>query len=485
MRLLTFLALLMAGPAFADYPPSPDKDGVVRIELSVSPAKEPVPVGKFNVYPEYRDQQPGNRVQGLMRTFFEQNQFFYGNKEAIEKRTKWQTADLADLPADMRRQAGIEVGLAYNNDTTRFLGTADKAARFSRIEWNEYFDIRKDGFSFLLPEVQSMRYLAAVIGLRMRGEIKAGEWFRAVESAKTLFGISQALEQHPTLIGNLVGIAIAQIALNGLQEMIGQPGCPSLYWSLVAAPDRPVSTRAGLEGERVFLIAQFQSLLDAKRSLTDAELAPYLANMAELMTFADESGMKSNPHFAQVKSNPSTWYASAVADPAKLKAAQNRIVSRTGPFPGFGAMSPTQVGLLNDLILYEELRDDLFKWYNLPHAQALPGMLAADAAIKARSKESAVAPLFIATPFKTKSAETRLAQRMLLLRAVEAVRLHVGAKGELPATLAATGLPEPMDPVTGKPFSYAVKDGAATLRGENSQNAGGTFIVEYTIRVRK
>ena len=483
-RIVTLAALLAAGPALAQHAPTPDKDGVVRITLTVSPGVEPVPVSKLGIYPDYRDQQPGNRVQGLMRTFFEQNNFFYGNKEAIEKRNNWTSAALADLPADMRQQAGIGVGLAYDDGYTRFLGIADKAARFSRIEWNEYFDIRKDGINFLLPEIQSMRSLAAVISLRMRGEVKAGEWQRAAESAKTLVGIAQALEQHPTVIGNLVGIAIFQIAMKGVEEMVAQPGCPSLHWALADVPAKPVDARHGLSGERVFLMAQFQGLLDAKRPLSEAELAPYLAAVRELAGVADNNLKEENPQLAKMRASPGGWFAAVVADPAKLQAAQKRIVGR-GPFANFRDMPAAQVGLLNDLLLYEELRDDLFKWFNLPHWQAMPGMRAANEAISARSSESVVAPMFIATVIKVKSAETRLAQRTALLRAVEAVRLHLAATGKLPATLAETGLPEPIDPVTGKPFSYTLADGFATLRGENSSELPTKFIVEYTIRVRK
>jgi hypothetical protein len=483
MRLLTFAAVLAAGAARADYPPGPDPDGTVRIKLALSPAAPPVPAGRWNVYPEYRDQQPGNRVQGLLRTFSEQANFFH-NKERNEQRDKWLKTELADLPADIRTRATVQYGMMYDK-TTKFLGIADRAARFSRTEWNEYFDLRKDGAFMLLPEVQQMRAIAAAISLRMRGEVKAGEWDKAVESAKTLFGIAQALEQHPTLIGNLVGIAIAQIALNGIEEAIGQPGCPSLFWGLVAVPDRPVSSAAGLGGERVFLTAQFQPLIEARRPMTDAELAAHLATLKELVSSANEEERKSNPHFEQVKANPAGWLAAAVADPAKLQDARNRILSQVGPFDGFMQMSATQVGLLNDLLLYEELRDDLFKWYNLPHAQSIPGMMAADAEIKRRSKESVVAPLFIATTFKVKAAETRLAQRCKLLQVVEAVRLHAGATGGLPATLGEVKLPLPLDPVAGKPFTYTRTGESAVLYGENPQVAGARFVVEYTLTTRK
>ena len=35
--------------------------------------------------------------------------------------------------------------------------------------------------------------------------------------------------EHPTLLGNLVGIAIANLAIAPLEELLEQPGCPNLY----------------------------------------------------------------------------------------------------------------------------------------------------------------------------------------------------------------------------------------------------------------
>lgn len=481
--LLTLAAVLAAAPDDAKYPPGPDKSGTVRIALSVSPARPPVPAGRWNVYPEYRDLKPGNRVQGLMKTFAEQHYFFH-DKQRQEQRDKWLAMPLADLPTDVREKAGVNTGMMYDT-YTRFLGFADNAARYTRIEWNEYFDLRKDSIQYLLPEVQQMRTIAAALSLRLRGEVKAGEWPRAVETAKTLFGMAQALEQHPTLIGNLVAIAIFQIGLNGLEELVGQANSPSLYWGLTDVPAVPVSTRYGLGGERVFVSAQFADLLEARRPLTDAELAKHLKVVADIVKVLEKVEREANPQYGRLAADPKGWFARVAADPARLAAAKRRAVDRGQPAAAVDAMPSAQLGLLDDIYAFEELRDDLFRWYNLPHWQAVPGMAAASESIAGSKDRYVLGPLFAPALFKVKGAETRMAQRVALLRAVEAVRLHVGKTGELPTSLADTGLPEPIDPVTGKSFTYTVKDGAATLHGENPHSKENRFVVEYTIRVRK
>jgi hypothetical protein len=72
------------------------------------------------------------------------------------------------------------------------------------------------------------------------------------------------------------------------------------------------------------------------------------------------------------------------------------------------------------------------------------------------------------------------------LRVIEAVRLYAHDHGgRFPASLDDVKLPLPPDPVTGKPFSYSVRDGGvAVLRGGNPTpgNDRGNRVYEITIR---
>lgn len=478
---LILAALLMARTEPIQYPPGPDKDGTVRVTLTVSAAVPPVPASRWNIYPEYRDLQPGSRVQGLLKCFAEMNRFYGADSAERERLAK---LPLTDLPDNLRDKVGLGSGLAYPRSNSQ-VANIDYGARYSRVEWNEYFDLRRNGISYLIPEVQQLRQLASVIGLRMRGEIKAGEWSRAIESVKTLFGMAQALEQHPTLIGNLVAIAIAQIGVNGLEEMADQPNAPSLYWSLANIPAVPVSTRIGLGGERILTSTIFAELTDARRALSDAEMAKHLEQMSTMVKALDPAEINANPQYQQLAVDPKGWCARIANDPVRLAAAKKRAVERGQPATAVDAMSPAQLVLLDDIYTSEESRDDLFRWYNLPHWQAMPGMIGSNEARAARKDANVLGSLYLPALYKMKRAETRLAQRVALLRAVEAVRLHIGKTGELPTTLAGINAPEPIDPVTGKSFTYTVKDGVATLHGENPHGNDNRFVVEYTIRVRK
>lgn len=227
-----------------------------------------------------------------------------------------------------------------------------------------------------------------------------------------------------------------------------------------------VNTRHGLGGERVFMTSTFAPVLEAKRPLTDAELQPLLDLIAEAVK---DSGIMDKNKNLPVVVNPKAWFARIESDAPRLAAARNRIVGRGTPAEVVNAMPAVQVGLLDELYQFEESRDELMKWYNLPHWQALPGMKSAQEGITRLTGQYALAPLLVYNGFKTKSDETRLSARVALLRVVEAVRLHAKSAGGLPTSLDEIKLPLPLNPFTGKPFTYSVKDGVATLGADGLQ----------------
>ena len=66
--------------------------------------------------------------------------------------------------------------------------------------------------------------------------------------------------EHPTLIGNLVGISIANLAIGTLGEMLEHPGCPNLYWALTNLPTPLVPLDKGMGGERALVLSEFRGL---------------------------------------------------------------------------------------------------------------------------------------------------------------------------------------------------------------------------------
>ena len=91
----------------------------------------------------------------------------------------------------------------------------------------------------------------------MRGAVADRRFDDAVAGAKTLFALSRHLGDHPTLIGNLVGLAIANLAFAPLEELIEQTGSPNLFWALANLPTPFIDLRKGIQGDHMLVDAEF------------------------------------------------------------------------------------------------------------------------------------------------------------------------------------------------------------------------------------
>src|SRR5205807_10262385 len=98
---------------------------------------------------------------------------------------------------------------------------------------------------------------------RFRAENTQDRLDDSITTAKTLFAMSRHMSEHPTLIGDLVGIAIAFVAIGPLEEMLERPGCPNLYWALTDLPNPLVPLDRGMEGERLLMLSEFHDLDDS------------------------------------------------------------------------------------------------------------------------------------------------------------------------------------------------------------------------------
>src|SRR5262245_24965573 len=192
MRSALIAAVLACAAPAAAQPPVEPKGGTVTIPLTLSPTADPKPTSRFLLQPQYSDLMPGESLAGFLKCFMEQERFFSPEEE--RKRYAWNELPLADLPLDdIRRHgvydgqgAGVLDGIAYDPSHARLMVFMDQAARYDHVEWNLWYNLQKDGLSALLPEVQKLRSIALVLKLRMRAEIKAGEFARAAETSKTL-----------------------------------------------------------------------------------------------------------------------------------------------------------------------------------------------------------------------------------------------------------------------------------------------------------
>jgi hypothetical protein len=454
------LSLILLAVSCGADETGPKPETLVR--LDVQPAPAPSPALRYQLLPELQEMSPGNPILGYFKCCMEQESFLF-DKESFERREKLLAMPLKELPAHDLQEYGRTV-----------LIQADRAARLDHPDWQIMTKLKTDGFFLLLPDVQQMRGLARALAVRFRAEVALGRFDDAIRTCKTMFAMSRHLGEQPTFIGNLVGIAAGSIAIGPLEEMLNQPGCPNLYWALTNLPDHLVSLRAGMEGERAIVLAEFRDL-DDRTAMSAGQIQKFIDHMDKLL--ADHEAIKS-------AKGVRGWLDARVKDEGKVGAARRRLVDSGLPEERLRRFPPEQIALLDEKREYEVRRDDQMKTLSLPLWQAE----ALEARVQPNRPPAPLADALVPFAKGVRRARARLDQRIALLRVVEALRLHAAEHdGKLPAKLSEVSVPLPDDPVTGKPFLYE-RDGAMVhLRG--SPPAGDEknpyFNVHYVLTVRK
>ena len=236
--------------------------------------------------------------------------------------------------------------------------------------------------------------------------------------------------------------------------MVQQPGCPNLYWALTDLPCPLVDLRKGVQGDRTLVAAELRPLRD-DAPMTEAELEAFVSRLSGLISFArEQAGQPPRSLRARLQAR--------VKDPER--------VARRPPPPGRGGFAtelvktfpPLQVILLDEKRDYEIQRDERIKLLALPLWQI-------DSLAGGEERASDGDGLFadlLPQIIKLRRAQGQLEQQIALLRHVEALRLYAAEHdGKLPAKLSDISVPLPVDPVTGKPFVYAVEGTTAHIRG--------------------
>ena len=224
------LASLYAAPVGkADEP----TETVVR--LTVTPKGETRPALKYTLLPEFADAQGGNAVHYYYKAMSRECVGWIRNKEVIDKVEAWKAAGIDGLP--------VEEADKYTRGTMfRYL---DAGARSESCNWQITDEIKRDGIKTLLPDVQGLREFANYLSLRTQVRLRQADFADAAKSLQTQLAMARHIADHPTLICNLIGVAIAQIAVSRVEEWVARPDAPNLYWALRNCRTRSSTRRRG------------------------------------------------------------------------------------------------------------------------------------------------------------------------------------------------------------------------------------------------
>ncbi len=430
------------------------------IQLSVEPKAAPVPALKYLLLPELKEMNPGNPIQGYLKCVLEERQFLF-DKAQFAHREKLLVMPLEALPAVTPRE--------YGNSA---LALADKAARLDSPDWQILLKLKEDGVGTLLPDLQEMRPLAKALQSRFRSEVAIGRFDDAIATAKTMFAMARHMDENPTLIGNLVGMAIAHLAISPLEEMLQQPGCPNLYWALVSLPTPLITCAKGRAGERLLIATVFNGL-NSQAPMTDDQLKKLIGSLGILLGDGNVAKGGTVERFLDERAG----------NPAKLEAARARLMDSGIPEATLRSFPAQQV------ILLDEKRECEVRFHDVTKIESFPAWQfeALAAAAKPYTERALFGDVLVEGQHAVRRGQARLEQRIALLVCVEALRLHAAEhSGAFPAKLSDIAVPVPVDPFTGKPFCYETSGRKAHVRGTppalEAKNAEYRIHYEITLR---
>jgi hypothetical protein len=416
------------------------------IKLNVSPLAAPKPALRYLLLPELKEMTPGNPIPVYLQCMLDQ---------------------------DFSTQNDILPRSAFHH--------ADRAARMDKPDWQIMPKSKSDGFSLLIPDVSKMRLISLRLRERFHDEVARGQIDDALGTAKTMFALSRHLSEHPTFMGNYMGLACAHLSLAQLEELLELRDCPNLYWALTNLPRPLIYLDRGIDGERLMFQSGLSNL-DDKAPMTPAQVKKMIAQIDRSFGF----------NFKVAKYRTQPWLDARKAEPGLLAAARARLIECGIPEEQLLKFPAEQLLLLDEKWRYELRRDEVMKLMNVPLWQAQESMAKLEDAIL--KEEVNYKHLFTLSDSVldwtkiTRGTQGRVEQRIALLRHVEAIRLYAADhQGQLPTKLGDITVPLPDDPFTGKPFRYSLEGTAAHLRGSpppGSENEA-IFNLHYEITIRK
>lgn len=477
-RALVLLALATAwkpSSGLAQQPPEPPPTTIV-----LHPAAEPRPALKYRLVPERRTLVPGNAAlfyhRGIQLEI--QNRPRLAGKEKPEDQiAQWVRCPISEIPRDQARQALEPFQSA--------LKEVELGATRLYCDWE--LDQRQEGIYLMLPEIQQMRSLARLVGLRARLAILDGQTDLAVHWIETGLVMGRHVSEGPIVIQALVGIAIDFTMLHDLEDLIQAPGAPNLYWALADRPRPFVDMRRSMEGERHLLEKALPELDQLDRAPWSVDEARQFVDVLERKLYPIVAGEPISATAAMPREMPALARRLGIAAlAAKIYPdAKRALIARGRPAAEVEAMPVVQAAALYSLQEYERVRDDSYKWLGVPHWQSYDRLDRSWQATTAQKMANPLLTLFsMVTPAlnSARLATIRLERQLDALQCVEALRLYAGAHGgKLPASLEImTDTPAPIDPATGKAFSYKLAANSATLSAPVPP--GAPHVPAYSIR---
>lgn len=458
---------------------SVDPQSVETIKLAITPAAEPNPALKYRLFSTFAERKLGNAALP-----YSQAALSYKptpeQQEQIDKLLKAPRADFVRLGKELKASELLRDGA---------IELLTIAASRERCDWE--LPLReKNAISVLLPELEHMRGLARMMALKARLHVAKQEYPQAIGALRVGYAMSYHIGRCPTLIHGLVAISIARQMDDVVLELACSPGAPNLYWALTTRPSPLVDLRAGLDGEMSIFELSFPRFRDAVEKDPGAvnwnvEAADFRRELQIFSAFSSDY----NPNMPKDALEGLAQAVPAVKVMMHGKEYQEFVVAAGVPRARVEKMGAVQLLMAYDTLKYDEHRDRMFRWLNMPLYQAREGLKVAEQQLR-NSKDELVGlvsfgRLLMPSIYSVRETHACAEREGDVLRLVEALRMYAATHaGKLPKSLDELhkASPIPLDCVTGKAFDYELTGEQAklTLR-EERRGSRRTTVYEITV----
>lgn len=449
-------------------PPRPNPNEPQLIELSITPAAEPVPVLRHRFDVPITSQRPGNRVPFYYRAVMQLKEPAYHQEQQRQFHELFN--ELQDVPLDeLPLEKAKEVLARYTN----IFKELERATIRTKTDWDWRLDELSgpESISFLLPEIQESRELARLLYVKGRVEIAEGRFEDAEQTLRMGYALAEAVAEPLTIINDLVGIAITSMMNNLVRDWIDAKGSPNVYWALAALPNPVVELRPALEYELAFP-ARFAPWLN---NVENETLPPAVWQHRLVALLQDVFGVTETLGSDNTKSPVVTELFLAGMSLRNYPLAKQALVERGFDPTRVEAMPVGQVLAIQQKYISEVIAGELLKEVLVATPEATAIGERAERSLKDRKLFGNPPATGLVEPFPVMAllapatrqafqAELRSRTQHAGLQVIETIRMHAAATGELPNSLDEIEVvPVPDNPRTGEPFPYRLEKGKAIL----------------------
>lgn len=364
--------------------------------------------------------------------------------------------------------------IADSIDAASTLNEVELAGRRIDCNWDSPF--REMGAETLLPHLEPLLHgVGRLVWVRAQRQIETGKTDDAISTIRLGYEMSDKIGREGTLVSALVALAVDGMMDDCVAQLASEPESPNLYWALSELPRRQTMLRHSLDVESQWAVRPVPTLakVGSGEQLSANQWREVLAKIQRLADLDSSDGHAQLPDVVKDASKETLEKATR-----QFAAAHHLTAKQAAEAEPICVLGEYYYGQ------FEIAYDEWSKCRGLAYPALIERAKAFDRWSKNLKEDERSNPLLQTLPVMTGVVEkfARADRQLAALTAVEAVRAYAAAHdGKLPEQLnEVIETPVPENPMTGKPFAYAVSNGVATI----SDSASGDHF-EYMLRIRK